>query len=31
MENIIGKALLIYWPPPNWAAIDHVKIVVAAP
>lgn len=31
IENIIGKAMFIYWPPPNWAAIDHVKIAVAAP
>ncbi len=30
-QNIIGKALLIYWPPPNWAMIDHTKIVAAAP
>ena len=30
-QNIIGKALLIYWPPPDWAMIDHTKIVVAAP
>ncbi len=30
-QNIIGKALLIYWPPPNWAMIDHTKIIVAAP
>ena len=30
-QNIIGKALLIYWPPPNWAMIDHTKIVMAAP
>ncbi len=31
LQNVIGKALLIYWPPPEWAMIDHVKIVVAAP
>lgn len=31
MQNVIGKAMLIYWPPPEWAMIDHVKIVVAAP
>lgn len=31
LQNIIGKALLIYWPPPNWAMIDHTKIVLAAP
>lgn len=31
LQNIIGKGLLIYWPPPNWAMIDHTKIVLAAP
>ncbi len=31
MQNVIGKALLIYWPPPEWALIDHVTIAVAAP
>jgi signal peptidase I len=30
-NNIIGKALIIYWPPPEWALIDHVQIAVAAP
>ncbi len=31
LQNVIGKALLIYWPPPEWAMIDHVQVVVAAP
>ncbi len=31
IQNVIGKALLIYWPPPEWAMIDHVKIALAAP
>lgn len=31
IQNVIGKALLIYWPPPEWAALDHVKIALAAP
>ncbi len=31
MQNVIGKALLIYWPPPEWAMIDHVRIALAAP
>jgi signal peptidase I len=31
VQNVIGKAIFIYWPPPEWATIDHVKIVVAAP
>lgn len=29
-QNVIGKALLIYWPPPEWAMINHVQIAVAA-
>jgi signal peptidase I len=31
MENVIGKALLIYWPPPMWKTISHYEIVVAPP
>jgi signal peptidase I len=31
LQNVIGKSLLIYWPPPEWAMIDHVQIAVAAP
>lgn len=31
MKNVIGKGVLIYWPPPDWAMIDHVQIAVAAP
>lgn len=30
LRNVIGKGLLIYWPPPEWAMIDHVQIAVAA-
>ena len=30
-QNVIGKALLIYWPPPEWAMINHVTIAAAAP
>jgi signal peptidase I len=29
-ENIIGKAVLIYWPPPKWEMIDHVEPASAA-
>ncbi len=25
MENVIGKALLIYWPPPDWKLINHTE------
>ena len=31
VENLIGKAVLIYWPPPDWAVLDHVDTAVAAP
>lgn len=31
LQNVIGKGVLIYWPPPEWAMIDHVQIAVAAP
>jgi signal peptidase I len=30
-QNVIGKSILIYWPPPDWAMIDHFDIAVAAP
>jgi len=30
-ENIIGKALLVYWPPNKWGLIEHPITVSAAP
>ena len=30
LENIIGRAELIYWPPEDWAVL-HTKIAAAAP
>lgn len=24
-ENVIGKAVLIYWPPPQWSVIRHTR------
>lgn len=27
MENVIGKALIIYWPPPEWKLINHTEEV----
>jgi signal peptidase I len=27
VENIIGKALIIYWPPPEWKLINHTEEV----
>lgn len=31
MENVIGKALLIYWPPPEWNLINHTEEVLGQP
>jgi len=30
MENIIGKAIIIYWPPPEWKIVNHTQEVFAA-
>ncbi len=30
VENVIGKAVLIYWPPPDWKLINHTEEVFAA-
>ena len=27
VENIIGKALIIYWPPPEWKLVSHTEEV----
>jgi signal peptidase I len=29
LDNVIGKAILIYWPIPQWNLIDHVESVAA--
>lgn len=29
MENVIGKALVVYWPPENWQIL-HVSVATAA-
>lgn len=29
IENVIGKAILIYWPPPEWNVIQHVETLTA--
>jgi signal peptidase I len=31
IKNVVGKALVIYWPPKEWAAVDHIQIVVPTP
>jgi signal peptidase I len=28
-ENVIGKAVLIYWPPPEWTLIQHFDLITA--
>ena len=27
IENVIGKSILIYWPPPEWKIINHTREV----
>jgi len=29
MENVIGKAVLIYWPPPMWNVLDHPEVAAS--
>jgi signal peptidase I len=29
IDNVIGRAILIYWPIPEWNLIDHVEMVAA--
>lgn len=26
IENVVGKAVLIYWPPPLWSVIKHTEV-----
>jgi signal peptidase I len=30
MENVVGKAFFVYWPPNRWGAVDHIKNASAA-
>jgi signal peptidase I len=30
LENVVGRAILIYWPPPEWQVITHVTEASAA-
>ncbi len=30
MDSVVGKAILIYWPPPDWKLIAHVPLANAA-
>ena len=27
LENVVGKAILVYWPPPNWQFIEHIDLL----
>jgi len=28
-ENVVGKAVLIYWPPPMWSVLDHPNVAAS--
>jgi signal peptidase I len=30
MDYVVGKAVLVYWPPPDWGLVDHVPLANAA-
>jgi signal peptidase I len=30
MNYVVGKAVLVYWPPPDWGLVDHVPLANAA-
>jgi signal peptidase I len=31
LENVIGKAIVIYWPPTEWGLLKHSSTASAAP
>lgn len=31
MENVIGKAVFVYWPPDRWGLVDQITFASAAP
>jgi signal peptidase I len=31
MDYVIGKAILVYWPPTDWGLVEHVPTASAAP
>lgn len=31
IENVIGKAVLIYWPPPEWNILKHPEVLASTP
>jgi signal peptidase I len=30
LDYVVGKAILVYWPPPSWGLVDHVPLAAAA-
>ena len=28
-ENVVGKAVVIYWPPPMWGVLDHPEVTAS--
>jgi signal peptidase I len=30
MDYVVGKAILVYWPPPDWGLVDHIPLAAAA-
>lgn len=31
LDFVVGKAVLVYWPPTEWGLIDHPSVAIAAP
>ena len=31
LDYVVGKAVMVYWPPPAWGLIDHISLAKAAP
>jgi len=31
LDYVVGKAVMVYWPPPAWGLIDHIPLAKAAP
>lgn len=31
LENVVGKAEVIYWPPPEWAMLEHTDVAAESP
>ena len=31
LENVVGKAEVIYWPPPEWALLEHLEVAAGSP